>query len=270
MADNVLGIDLSDYRLGVDLKAAKQKQVRFVISKATQGTTIVHQANEEYRAKAAAVNMPFGNYAYWDFKVDAVAQAKFYVKHLGVVRFRPIVDVERYGNRKSTGGPLVSVQANINHLAIVLNTIEQLTGVQPMIYTNWATWNELFGNTKVFAKYEMWVANYGRPTPFLPDGGWPKWTIWQWTSAWALEGYPRGLDANWFNGNEAAFEAYLLEMDKLWGRIVEPPPPPPPPVDPPSADIIVVGSIVRVNGNEELFVLGKGDTLTLRVEEFGS
>lgn len=215
MADNVLGIDLSDWRLGVDLKSAKQKSVRFCISKATEGTSMVHKALEEYRAKAEAIAMPFGGYMYWRFIHDPVEQAKFYCEKLGVVQFRPIVDVERYNNRREGGGPLVSVQANINHLAIVLNTIEEVTGVQPMIYTNWATWNELFGNTKVFSHYELWVANYGRPTPYLPDGGWSTWVMWQWTSAWVLEGYPRGLDANWFNGNDGAFETYLADRKSV-------------------------------------------------------
>jgi lysozyme len=262
MTDNVLGLDLNDYRKGVPLRQAKRQGVRFVINKATEGTAdgwhVVHQTLEVYRKECELIGLPFGAYHYWRFIHDAVKQAQFYCEHLGEVQFRPIIDVERINNRRSGGGPLVSVQANINHLRIVLNTVEDITGVKPMIYTNWATWNELFGNTDVFAKedYELWVANYGRTSPWLPTG-FNDWVLWQWTSAYQIDGYYRGVDANYFNGNEEAFESYIADIVKLWR----------PEIVPPAGEVIVTGSILRANGNEDLFVLGKGDSIQLRVEQ---
>jgi lysozyme len=257
VSDFVLGLDLNDYRKGVPLRQAKRQGVRFVINKATEGTTLVHETNEIYRGESADLGLPFGNYMYWRFIFDAVEQAKFYLEHMGKIQFRPIIDVERINNRRTGGGPLVSVQANINHLRIVADTIEEECGIKPMLYSNWATWNELFGNTSAFDDLEKWVANYGRPSPWLPNN-WDDWRLWQWTSSYYIDGYGRGVDGDWFNGNEGEFEAYIAALDKLWN---------PAPPEPPSAVLIVTGSILRANGNEELFVLSDGDELRLRVEK---
>jgi GH25 family lysozyme M1 (1,4-beta-N-acetylmuramidase) len=232
--DKVLGIDLNDYRKGVPLRQAKQQGVRFVINKATEGTesgwNLVHDTLEIYRADAKLLGLPFGAYLYWRFQFDAVEQAEFYCKHLGKVQFRPIVDCERTNNRGSGGGPIVSTQANINHLRVVCEKIFEITGVKPMIYTNWATWKELFGNSTWFADngYELWVASYGwwRTSPLMPIG-FAAWRLWQWTSAYKIEGYYRGVDGNWFNGNDAAFEAYIAQIAKLWNPEPEPEPEPP-------------------------------------------
>lgn len=271
MPDYVLGLDLNDYRSGVDLRQAKRQGVRYVINKATEGVADgahwIHDTLEEYRQKASDVLLPFGAYLYWRFAFDAVKQAELYLEHLGEVQFPPIVDVERINNRREGGGPLVSVQANVNHLRIVLDTIEEKTGLKPIIYTNWATWNEIFGNSTAFSDYKLWVANYGRSTPWLPVPWQPEnWLIWQWTSSYAIDGYSRGVDANWFKGNEGEFEAYIASVIAQW----HPPAPPvePPPEVPPAGEVFVVGSILHANGNEELFVLTEGDQFTLKVQRF--
>lgn len=260
MTDYVLGVDLNDYRKGVPLKTFKQQGGRFVINKATEGTSLVHETLEIYRAEAASKNLPFGAYIYWRFIYDAAEQAEYYCEKLGKVQLPPIVDVERYFNRNSNGSPIVSVQANKNHLKVVLDTIENKLNFKPMIYTNWATWNEQFGNWDLIKDYDLWVANYGRPSPWLPEPA-ENWVLWQFTNAYYIDGYSRGVDGNYFNGNEGEFEAQLQSWDEIWN----PPPPPPPP--PPSENTFVSGSILRVNGDEELFVLSEGDEIRLKVEK---
>lgn len=228
MADLVLGVDVNDYRKGVPLRTVKQQGGRFVIAKATEGTGLVHQSLEPYRQDAADKNLPFGAFMYWRFQYDAVKQAEFYVSKLGKVQFPPIVDVERYLNRKVGGAPLVSIQSNKNHLKIVLDVVEEKCQFKPMIYTNYATWNEQFANWDLIRQYDLWVANYGRPSPLLPIPA-TKWKIWQFTSAYYVEGYPRGIDGDYYNGNEADFEAQLSAWDEIWNP--PPPMPPPPPPD---------------------------------------
>lgn len=269
MSDYVLGIDLNDYRKDVPLRDAKRRGVRFVINKATEGTEegwhVVHSTLEQYRAESKELGLPFGAYHYWRFAHNAEKQAEFYLKHLGEVQFRPIIDVERTNNRRDGGGPLVSVQANLNHLKVVCDVVEDRSGVKPMIYTNWATWNELFANSAAFKDYELWVASYRSGAPFMPVG-FPTWKLWQFTSSYYIKddngylAYPRGVDGNYFNGNEGEFEAYLAEIDKLWHPDAPPPPPP-------AEKTFVFGSIVRANGSEELFVLIDGDEIRLRVSK---
>ena len=223
MADNVLGIDVNRYRVGVPLKQAKIQGVRFVIGKCSEGLSHVDFTYEDYKLESKNKSLPFGGYMYWRVVYDAAKQAKHFVDTLGETEFPPIVDVERYNNvYYGTNRPLRSIGANVNHLRIVLNEIERLTDRKPMIYTNFGSWQTLTGSHSMVNEYEAWVASWGqnRIAPYMPVPL-KEWKVWQWTNIYKVAGYYRGLDANWFNGNEADFAAWLESM--------KPQPPPPPP-----------------------------------------
>lgn len=223
MPDYTLGIDLNHYRPNVPLKQAKIQGVRFVIGKCSEGLSWVDPTYESYKLESANKNLPFGGYSYWRVIYDAAGQAEHLVKSLGKTELPPIVDVERINNTVyGTNTPLRPISYNVNHLRIVLNEVERLSNRRPMIYTNYNSWQILMGNHPMINEYESWVANYGRATPYLPIPL-KVWRLWQFTSTYQITGYSRGVDANWFNGNEADFEAWLKSM--------QPPPPPPPAPD---------------------------------------
>lgn len=226
MADNVLGLDLSHHRAGVPIRIAKKQGVRFIISKCTEGTTHLDSTYEDYKLETKNKYLPFGSFMYWRVIYDAVGQAEWYAKKIGKTDFPPIVDVERYLNRVyGTNTPLRPISTNRNHLRIVLNVIEEKTGRKPMIYTNFASWRCLMGDAEFINEYECWVASWGRYPPYLPVPL-KKWRIQQFTNVYKVEGYTRGVDANWFNGDEADFEKWLASMNG------DTPPLPPPPPDP--------------------------------------
>ena len=254
MSDKVLGLDLSDYRKNVPLKTAKQQGVRFVINKATQGTNIVHETNEIYRKECKALGLPFGNYMYWKFNRDAKAQALFYLEHMGEVQFPPIVDFERYYNcaDSSNTKPIVSVQANLNHLKIVLNILEEETGIKPMIYTNYASWNVLAGNSPMILEYPLWVASwrlYGEP--YLPKPA-VDYKLHQYTANYQIAGYYRGVDANKFNGNEAAFEQYVAQFTEQ--------------PEAPGKQWVVTTELLK-GGDSNISLLNPGDPVVVKVSE---
>jgi lysozyme len=239
MTDYVLGIDLSRYRDGVPLKTAKQQGVRFLICKATEGTDYIDHTYKPYQAEAKSIGM-------------------YYCEQLGEVQFPPIVDVERINNTKpGTRLPIVSIQSNRNHLKIVLNVIEEKTGLKPMIYTNHATWQEQFGNWDLIKEHEVWVANWRLGhSPYLPEPA-TEWHLHQYTSIYKIEGYYRGVDGNWFNGNEGEFEQQLVEWDSLWN-----------PAPPPSEKEQFVTLEVTKDNHTNLFILTTGDSVVMKVEEF--
>lgn len=260
MSDKVLGLDLNHYRPDVPLKTAKAQGVRFIIGKCSEGLTYVDPTYHAYKERSKNYRLPFGGYLYWRYIFDPIAQAKFFVKTLGTTEFRPIVDVERINNTKagSKTAPIVSINANRRHLLTVLETIEADTGVKPMVYTNWATWRHLFGDWDIFGEngYELWVANwrlYGEPLLPVPA---EDWKLHQFTSIYKVAGYYKGVDANWFNGNEAEFESYIAEIDQLWN-----------PSDQPEKGQFVTVSILK-GDNEQLFVLTEpNDSVVVRLEE---
>ena len=212
MADNVLGIDVNRYRVDVPLKQAKSQGVRFVLGKCSEGTSWVDPSYEPYKLESKNKNLPFGGYLYWRVIYDAAEQAAHFVKTLGETEFPPIVDVERYLNViYGTRTPLRSIGANVNHLRTVLNEIERLTERKPMIYTNFGSWRGLMGDHPMINEYEVWVASWRKLAPYLPVPL-EKWTLWQWTANYRIEGYYRGVDGDYYNGNEADFEAWLAAM----------------------------------------------------------
>jgi len=230
MSDNVLGIDVNRYRKDIPLKQVKVQGGRFVIGKCSEGLSLVDLTYEPYKLESKNKNLPFGGYMYWRVSYDAVKQAKHFVNSLGETEFPPIVDVERYNNViYGTSIPLRPISTNVNHLRIVLNEIERLTGRKPMIYTNFGSWRALMGDHSMINEYEVWVASWRNNVPYMPVPL-KKWTLWQFTSTYKVLNYYRGVDANWFNGNEADFETWLASMKP------EPPPPPPPPPPPDPID----------------------------------
>ena len=259
MTDKVLGLDLNDYRKDVPLKVAKQQGVRFVINKATQGTTILHVTNEIYRRECKALGLPYGNYMYWRFVVDAVAQVEYYLEHIGEVQFPPIVDVERLFNTRpgTKTQPVVSVLANRNHLGTVLSELEKRTGIKPMIYTNYATWFYLFDNWRAILNYPLWVANWRAfGDPYMPKPA-VNYDLHQYTNNYKVAGYYKGVDANWFNGNEAAFEQYVAKYEALWR----------PGTPPPSEKKTVVTLETLKSGDSHISLLEPGDFVKVEVSE---
>ena len=160
--------------------------------------------------------------------LQALIMDKATQQTLGETEFPPMVDVERYLNTiYGTNTPLRPIGVNRGHLRIVLNEVERLSDRRPMIYTNFASWRTLMQDAPWINEYECWVANYGRTSPYLPIPL-KKWRLWQFTSTYKVEGYAKGVDANWFNGDEADFEKWLASMN---GVTPPPPPPPPDPID---------------------------------------
>lgn len=58
-------------------------------------------------------------------------------------------------------------------------------------------------NTREFANYPLWIADYrGNAQPEVP-GGWSHWTFWQYTDRGTIPGIPGPTDINHYNGSHA-------------------------------------------------------------------
>ena len=207
--DLVEGLDLNRYRPGVDIKTAKQQGIRFIITKATQGTTIYDPEYENYRDEAKAKGLPFGAYCYWQAGVDPIAQAQYFFDHVGNdIDLLPILGVEKYGNQG-----VLSQSAAAQHIHDTLLEIERLFERAAMIYTNRDSWQVLTGNSPIIKEFALWAASWTTSsTPVLPIGA-VTWVIWQYTNNYRVEGYSKGIDGNRFNGNEGEFEEYVASLN---------------------------------------------------------
>jgi GH25 family lysozyme M1 (1,4-beta-N-acetylmuramidase) len=210
IADYCLGLDLSHHRPNLDLRAAKQQKIRFIITKATQGDYRFDEWYEPYRDQSKAKSLPFGAFHYWDAAINPLKQAKYFFDHVGDdPDLLPIWDIEKYGNQGVLPPATAAQQIHDG-----LQETEQLFGREAMIYTNRDSWQVLTANSPIIAAFPLWVASWTTAaSPYLPIGA-LEWVYWQYTSRFSIPGAPHaGYDANRYNGNEGQFEEYVRSLN---------------------------------------------------------
>lgn len=183
------GIDVSNYQRGLDLSKVP---CDFVICKATEGTSIVHDTCDTWVQQAKALGKKWGFY-HFAAGGDAIAEADFFVKNClnyfgeGI----PVLDYEMYG-RKGTAW-----------VKMFLDRVYEKTGVRCMVYTSRSVLTE--EDWSAIAPYHaLWVAQYANsePTGYQGDPWFPKGsigafkavTMHQYSSTGRLDGWSGNLD----------------------------------------------------------------------------
>ncbi len=174
----IAGIDIARYQRKVNLKAAASAGIKFVFTKATQGTTILDEWYVRHVRDARNARMFLGSYHFFDYRKDGVAQADWFVKAMreagaDIDVLPPVVDVECL----STLGRSNQAYARAQIRALV-DRVYQRTGRIVMIYTSKSMWGRVTGNDPTFGDHPLWVACWGCATPHLPVG-WTSWDFWQ-------------------------------------------------------------------------------------------
>jgi GH25 family lysozyme M1 (1,4-beta-N-acetylmuramidase) len=197
----VAGIDVSLWQGDVDWAAVASTQTRFVIMRATRGTTYVDPRFSEYLAEASANGLVVG--AYHRAKVslaagDARAEADHFV---AVARnaagdVLPALDIEEHNG--------LTVPQLTDWVRTWLARVYGRTGVRSMIYASPHFWRTYLGDTTWFADhgYPLWIAHWGVRSPMTPAGDWGGhgWTFWQWTSSGRVPGIGPNVDRDRSNG----------------------------------------------------------------------
>lgn len=148
-----------------------------------------------------------GSYWFYDSRANPEAQAELYIKTLGkdLGELPLVADFEdRYGGSFGTWEDWYRF----------LERVKLLSGnKETMIYTGYYYWIEktvtLPKNTlSYFAKFPLWIAQYGTmDSPKIP-APWSSWLFWQFTDNGNGEPYgveSRNIDLNYFNGDIEAF-----------------------------------------------------------------
>jgi lysozyme len=188
------GIDVSHDQGTVDWPAVAQAGLAFTFIKATDGETYVDPDFAQNWAGAAAAGLQRGAYHFFRAEDSPQAQVDLFWKTLGGNGELPlVVDVE-----ESMG---VSNATLIANLQLFLEDLERLSGRTPMIYTDPGFWNGL--GTAAFARYPLWVAEYGASAPKIPEG-WTSWAFWQYSETGSVPGIAGSVDLDVFNGSVPA------------------------------------------------------------------
>jgi len=235
----ILGPDISFYQddpktlQEVDFARMKSGS-EFVIIRAGQNLGIDPKFLS-YWQKAKTAGLPRGSYWFYDSRTNPKRQAELWVETLGsdLGELPLFADFEEKFNGEFGGW---------KNWYDFLERLRSLVGEKEIgIYTAFYYWRDHAPNAiseaqnlSYFAKYPLWIANYGASRPLVPQPwGENDWLFWQFTEigngkAFGVE--TKGIDLNYFNGTEELFQK------RFDGTISVTPPPTQPPVldQPPS------------------------------------
>lgn len=204
----VPGFDVSHYQGTVNMQTQYNNGARFVIIKATEGTSYTDSSFSANYQGATSAGLIRGGYhfAHPDASSGA-SQASFFLKNgggwSGDGRTLPgMLDIEYNPNGATCYG--LSASSMVSWISDFVNTYHASTGRYPLIYTTNDWWTTCTGNSKAFSSTSPLVlARYGSSSPGTIPGGWGYETIWQWA------------DSGTFPGDQDVFNGSITGLKKL-------------------------------------------------------
>lgn len=206
--NSVLGIDVSHFQNDVNWEEVKKANIQYMYTKATQGTDDVDPKYKRNKMGATNAGLFHGSYHFYMAGDDPVKQAQLYIKTVTPLTERsipPVLDLEQGGMKKG-----INVAAYQKDVLIWLAKVEAALGVRPIIYTDHPFGNQYL-NHPDFAKYHLWIAEYGAPEPKIPNVWKDKgWLMWQRTERGKIEGAIGDVDHDILNGTPQVLDELVV------------------------------------------------------------
>ncbi|NMM90728.1 glycoside hydrolase [Rhodococcus sp. SRB_17] len=201
-ADAPRGPDVSSWQhvngVGIDWFQVRASGHQFAMVKATESLNYVNPYFVEDFLRMRVAGVSRGAYHYADVRQSPEAQAAFFAGVNVDGDLPPVLDLE-----DAKGLPADQV---IDWTHRYLNSVQSLTGRQPIIYTYPYFWRTQMGNTTEFKHYPLWIADYnGQNAPGPLPGGWSNWTFWQYTNTGRIPGIAGDTDINVYNETQGDF-----------------------------------------------------------------
>ncbi|KAJ6100284.1 hypothetical protein N7467_001819 [Penicillium canescens] len=206
-ASGVQGFDISSYQGTVDFAGAYSSGARFVMIKATEGTTYTDKTFSSHYQGASSAGLIRGGYhfAHPDSSSGA-KQAEYFLAHGGGwsndgKTLPGMLDIEYNPSGATCYG--ISESAMVAWVKDFGETYKSKTGRYPMIYTTADWWNTCTGGSTAFSKdYPLVLARYSTSVGTIP-GGWSYQSFWQ-----NSDKYTYGGDSDLWNGSEASLKTF--------------------------------------------------------------
>ncbi|WP_077490083.1 GH25 family lysozyme [Sinomonas mesophila] len=222
----------NQYADAVDWRAQWNMGARFAYVKASEGNYYTNQAFGQQYDNSRRVGMIRGAYHFaipnWSSAAD---QAHYFVANGGGwspdgVTLPPVLDIEYnpYAGRTISGvymGDTCYGMAGSRMTAWIAefsNTVLNLTGRNPVIYTTTDWWTRCTGNSGAFGANPLWIAAYNESGPGTLPAGWDTFSMWQYSSTGPFAG-----DSNTWNGDYSSLQRFATygERNPSWsiGRV---------------------------------------------------
>ncbi len=202
-----LGTDVASYQhpggQPIDWRAVAASGQGFTIVKATESTTYTNPYARADVTGARSAGLVVGVYHFADPTVSATAQADYFARQVngfGGTLLPPALDLE------VTGG--LTPSALVTWTSTFLTRLRADTGRTPMIYSGPYFWSTAMAGSKAFVQYPLWEAHWTSAAAPQQVGGWPSWTLWQYSngsygSPPPVPGIPALVDRSRFAGTKA-------------------------------------------------------------------
>jgi len=180
----------------------------FCFTKATQGDYFTDGEFFDNMNEGSQAGLLMGCYHFADpVYVSATDAADYFVSVAGPYLtsgyLRPVLDLEwGYGLGKT---------ALSNWVNAWMDRVEQLTGVEPLIYTN-SNYATYYLNSTV-AHRDLWIAQWYPSDPETDEpsiGVFNTWAFWQWTDGCSIPGIGSSVDCDVFNGTMAELQSFVI------------------------------------------------------------
>ena len=214
------GIDVSHHQLSIDWQKVKNDDVTFAFIKASEGKIEDDHFQSNWK-ESQDVGVIVGAYHYFRAGIAVDQQSDAFFKAVGTrhpPQLRPAVDVESIGNNLTALG--ITQAEFVVRLKKFCDAIEAFYDTRPIIYTNATEWKTLTDDSKEFADYPLWIANYARNNPgtggvvdqpgnaipnapvepLIPPAWHGGWYLWQYSYKGRVDGIVPLVDLDVFNG----------------------------------------------------------------------
>lgn len=185
------GIDVSHHQGKIDWKeVAKDKQIKFVYIKATQGTSIKDKNYEQNIKGARRQGFRCGSYHYLSCLTSVRSQFRNFQKAMRGHKqdFIPMIDIEHEGVKRWSKK---QVQDSV---ALFAKLIERKYGKKPLIYSHVNFYNSHL--TPRYNKYFLFLSRYSSERPSIKGVG--RHNIWQFTDRGRVRGIHGNVDLDRF------------------------------------------------------------------------
>jgi len=218
----LLGIDIHRYYRNIDPRVAYDAGARFALIRAGGCDYYGHQYEDNYFKRNAEVfpeHMPIGFWYVFRPNHSPEKQAESFIELVRDVPYQVPCqfDVELWGE--------VSPRVFADNLLMAYAMLDAaFPNSKHINYTRAEFFNKRVAQDPRWALYDLWIARYTTQPkpwgnqydqPYVYPRDWESWVFWQWSADYNNRGPEFGvppdgdddIDLDWFNGDQAAFNA---------------------------------------------------------------
>ncbi|CAL5869899.1 uncharacterized protein PFLUO_LOCUS4132 [Penicillium psychrofluorescens] len=206
-SSGVQGFDISSYQGTVDFSGAYSSGARFVIIKATEGTSYIDSDFSSHYDGATSAGLIRGGYHFAHPDEGSGAdQATYFLDNGGGwtndgQTLPGMLDIEYNPDGSECYG--LSASDMVSWISDFGETYNSKTGRYPMIYSTADWWSTCTGDSTDFStNYPLVLAQYASSISTVP-GGWPYQSFWQ-----NADSYTYGGDSDIWNGDSDSLSTF--------------------------------------------------------------